>query len=223
MDTTNAISAYVMRRTYSNNVSYLPADQLIDMNVRYRRIITAITGKVQDFFWTWGDANTTTTQSEYEIGKFTFTDTFTRDIISVDGVSIKYKTGQDFTKLEKGDFSSLDYDFSRYTTWTGTPFYFVRDTSIFVAPNALEAVTGGLRVYGNYRPLDLTLSASTTEIKIPLLYTYVIAEGMCADYWMSQGKYDVANVFEARFEAGLQKIVNNLAIRDREVGTWITE
>ena len=46
---------------------------------------------------------------------------------------------------------------------------------------------------------------------------------MCADYWMSQGKYDVANVFEARFEAGLTKIVNNLAIRDREVMGFITE
>ena len=40
---------------------------------------------------------------------------------------------------------------------------------------------------------------------------------MCADYWMSQGKYDVANVFETRFENGLQKIVNNLSIRDREI------
>jgi len=53
MDTTNQISAYVQRRTFSNAQSYLTTDRLIDMNVRYRRIITAITGKVQDFFWTY--------------------------------------------------------------------------------------------------------------------------------------------------------------------------
>ena len=46
---------------------------------------------------------------------------------------------------------------------------------------------------------------------------------MCADYWMSQGKYDEANVFETRFENGLQKIVNNLSIRDREISGFITE
>ena len=97
----------------------------------------------------------------------------------------------------------------------------MRDKSIFIAPTVTATSLGKLS--GNYRPLDLTLSDSTTEIKIPLLYTYVIAEGMCANYWMSQGKYDVANVFEARFEAGLTKIVNNLAIRDREVMGFITE
>ena len=72
MDTTNQIATYVRRRTFSNSVSYPNADLLIDLNVRYRRIITAITGKVQDFFWTWGDTNTSTTQNEYTIDTFTF-------------------------------------------------------------------------------------------------------------------------------------------------------
>ena len=132
MDTTNQISAYVQRRTFSNAQSYLPADRLIDMNVRYRRIITAITGKVQDFFWTWGDTNTVTTQNEYVIDSFTFSDTFTRDIISIDTVSLKYKTDYDFLKLDKGDFNALDFDMSNYSDWGGTPFYFVRDKSVFI-------------------------------------------------------------------------------------------
>lgn len=117
MDTTNQISTYVQRRTFTNTSSYILADRLIDMNIRYRRIITAITGKVQDFFWTWGDFNTTTTQNEYEIDKFTFTDTFTRDIVSVDSVSIKYKSTYNFLKLSKSDFTALDSDFSTYTNW----------------------------------------------------------------------------------------------------------
>lgn len=61
------------------------------------------------------------------------------------------------------------------------------------------------------------MSDSATEIKIPLLYTYVLADGICADYWTSQGKYDQANVFEARFNEGLQTMINNLSIRDREI------
>ena len=95
------------------------------------------------------------------------------------------------------------------------------DKSIFIAPTVTATSTGKLS--GNYRPLDLTLSDSTTEIKIPLLYTYVIAHWMCADYWTSQGKYDVANVYEAKFAEWLQVMVNNLSIRDREIMGYVTE
>lgn len=209
--------------TFSNTQSYLLADRLVDMNDIYKECISEITAKVQDFFWTWGDANTVTTQSEYEIGKFTFSDALTRDIVSVDGVSLKYKTGQDFKKLEKGDFSALDADFSTYTTWAGAPFYFVRDTSIFIAPNAIQAVTGGLRVYGNYRPLDLTLSDSITEIKIPLLYTKTIAYGMCMNYWMSQGNEQKASIWEKKYVEKKQKMIDNLSGRDAEIMGFITE
>ena len=215
MDTTNQISAYVQRMTFSNPSSYLPADRLIDMNVRYRRCITAITGKVQDFFWTYATFPTVVGQQEYTIDSFTFPDTFARDIISVDWVSIKYDASGDYYKLQKGDYNDLSGDLSLYTDYAGTPFYFVRDKSIFIAPTVTSITTGKLS--GNYRPLDLTLSDITTEIKIPLLYTYVIAHGMCADYWTSQGKYDVANVYEARFNEGIQTMVNNLSIRDREI------
>jgi len=46
---------------------------------------------------------------------------------------------------------------------------------------------------------------------------------MCADYWMSQGKYEEANVFESRFEQGIEKMVKSLSIRDREIMGYITE
>lgn len=141
MDTTNQIATYVRRRTHSNAVSYPNADLLIDLNVRYRRTITAITGKVQDFFWTWATFDTLSTQNEYTIDSFTFPDTTTRDIVSVDSIAIKFKADQDYYKLKKGDFSALDYDFTNYTDWGGEPFYFVRDKSIFIAPNPLENAT----------------------------------------------------------------------------------
>lgn len=217
MDTTNQIYAYVLTQTHSNAQSFTSANFLTYANVRYRRAIIAITGKVQDFFQTWWLANTLTTQNEYTIDKFTFSDETTRDIISVGGISVKFTTDNEFYKLEKRDISSLDMDFSRYTDWAWTPFYFVWDKSVFIAPNPTEAVTGWLKIYGNYRPLDLTLSSSTTEIKIPLLYTYVLADWICADYLTSQGIHNEAQVFEQKFKDGLQEMVNNLSIRDREI------
>ena len=75
------------------------------------------------------------------------------------------------------------------------------------------------KLSGNYRPLDLTMSDSATEIKIPLLYTYVLADGICADYWTSQ-KWPTspeAIGFEQKFNDWLQTMINNLSIRDREI------
>lgn len=181
MDTTNQISAYVKRMTFSNDQSYLPADRLIDMNDIYKECIKNITSKVQDFFWTWGYSNSVAGQYEYTIDSFG-----SLDILSIDSVSIKYKSDGDYIKLDKGDFNSLGSDFDNYADWGGKPFYFVRDKSIFIAPVAPESVTDGWKIYGNYRPEDLTLSDSTTEIRIPLLYTKVIAYGMCMNYWMAQ-------------------------------------
>lgn len=215
MDTTNSIYAYVVTQTHSNTQSFTSANFLTYLNVRYRRWIVAITGKVQDFFWTYATFPTVVGQQEYAIDSFTFPDTFSRDIISVDWVSIKYDPSGDYYKLQKGDYNDLIGDLSLYTDYSGTPFYFVRDKSIFIAPTVTATSTGKLS--GNYRPLDLTMSDSATEIKIPLLYTYVLADGICADYWTSQGKYDQANVFEARFNEGLQTMINNLSIRDREI------
>lgn len=117
MDTTNQLASYIRRKTTSNTTSYPNTSVLQDLNVRYKRACSAVTGKVQDFFWTWATFNTVTTQNEYTIEKFTFPDATTRDIVSIDSVSIKFKADQDFTKLKKGDYNSLDYDFSRYSDW----------------------------------------------------------------------------------------------------------
>lgn len=220
MDTTNQLASYIRRKTTSNTVSYLNADLLQDLNVRYKRACSAITGKVQDFFWTWWTTNTLTTQNEYGILQFTFSDTTTRDVVSIDWVSIKFKSDQDFYKLSKWDFTGLDFDYANYTDWAWNPFYFVRDSSIFIAPNPLENVTNGLKIYGNYRPLDLTLSDSATEIKIPLLHTDFLAYGVIADYWNEQLREDKAQSWEAMYNNWLMDMVNSLSIRDREITSY---
>jgi len=220
MDTTNQLASYIRRKTTSNTVSYLNADLLQDLNVRYKRACSAITGKVQGFFWTYATFDTVTTQNEYSIEKFTFPDATTRDILSIDSVSIKFKADQNFYKLKKSDYNNLDSDLANYSDWAGEPFYFVRDTSIFIAPNALENVTAGGKISWNYRPLDLTLSDSTTEIKIPLLHADFLAYGVMADYWNEQLREDKAQVYEQMYLNGLTDMVNSLSIRDREITSY---
>lgn len=221
MDTTNQLASYIRRKTTSNTTSYPDTSVLQDLNVRYKRACSAVTGKVQDFFFTWGFSPTVLGQNEYTIEKFTFPDDTTRDIVSIKSVSVKFKSDQDYYKLDKWDFNGLDYDFANYADWGGKPFYFIQDTSIFIAPNPIEAVSDGLKIYGNYRPLDLTLSDSTTEIKIPLFYTDFLAYGAIAEYWNEQMREDKAQAYEQMYEKGLQEMVNSLSIRDREI-IWYT-
>jgi hypothetical protein len=111
MDTTNQLTSYIRRKTTSNTVSYSDANLLQDLNVRYKRACSAITGKVQDFFFTWWIAPTVLNQNEYTIEKFTFPDATTRDIVSIKTVSVKFKEDEEYTKLDKWDFNGLDYDF----------------------------------------------------------------------------------------------------------------
>ena len=217
MDTTNQLASYIRRKTTSNTVSYPDASILQDLNVRYKRACSAITGKVQDFFFTWWIAETVLDQNEYTIEKFNFPYDTTRDIISIKSVSVKFKSDDDYYKLDKWDFNGLDYDFANYTDWGGNPFYFIQDTSIFIAPNPTEAVIDWLKIYGNYRPLDLTLSDSTTEIKIPHLYGDSLEYWVIAVYWNEQMREDKAQSYEAMYSNGLQDMVNSLSIRDREI------
>lgn len=176
MNSTQDILTFSRTLTRSNSSSFTDANALIFLNARYRTMIDGITGKVQDFFWTWGYGNLVANQSEYSFDSFTMQDATTRDVVSIDSISVKYKTANDPQKIEKIDFNALDDDLSNYANWGGNPFYFVRDNSVFFYPAPTESVTSGLTVYGNYRPLDLTISSSTTEIKTPKLYNRVLAD-----------------------------------------------
>lgn len=217
MDTTNSIIAYARVRTNSNTYSYTTANALLNLENRYRRVISAINSKVQTYFWTWGISDLVANQTEYTIDSFTFPDTTTRDITNIDKVSVKYTSTSDFLPLEKSSFYSLTDDWANYANYAWTPFYFIRDNSVFIAPWVTTWVTNGFKIYGSYRPQNLTASDSTTEIKTPALYNYILAEGICADYWESQLKSNQAQVFEQRFETWLKALIEWLSNRDRDV------
>lgn len=115
MDTTNAIIAYSRVRTNSNEYSYTTTNALLNLNNRYRRVVSAINSKVQTYFWTWGISDLVADQTEYTIDKFTFPDDTTRDITNIDSASVKYTSTSDFLPLEKSSFYSLSDDWANYS------------------------------------------------------------------------------------------------------------
>lgn len=223
MNSTQSLTTYSRRLTYSNTVSYPDADALVDINMWYRQMIMAIVAKVQDFFWTWGTTNAVIGQNEYVMEQFTFTDTFTRDVLSIDSVSVQYSTTGDMFKLKKWDFASLDFDPTVYADYAWEPFYYVRDNSVFIFPSPTVAVTGWVKIFGNYRPINLTLSTTESEIKTPVLYNNLLSFYQCFSYWMSQWNENKADRFEKKFNDGILKMVDSLSIRDREVMGYVTD
>lgn len=218
MNSTQSLTSFTRTSlTNSNTISYPDAQAMTDMNFWYRDMIVAITTKVQDFFWTYWSTDSVIGQSEYTIEQFTFSDATTRDIISIDGISVKYATWSDYYKLKKTGFDSLDLDLSKYATWAGEPFYFIRDNSVFVFPTPTNVVTGWVKISGNYRPLDLTISSDESQIKTSRLFNIALSYYQAYMYWTSALRDDKAQYYKALFEQEKMKMVDTLSSRDREI------
>lgn len=218
MNSTQSLTSFTRTSlTNSNTVSYPDAQATTDMNFWYRDMIVAIVTKVQDFFWTYGSSDSVIGQSEYTIEQFTFPDASTRDIVSVDWVSVKYATDSDYYKLKKTGYESLDLDLSKYANWGGEPFYFVRDNSVFVFPTPTNVVTGWVKISGNYRPQDLTLSTDESQIKTSRLFNMLLSYYQAYMYWTASLRDDKASQYKAQYEIWKQQMVDTLSSRDREI------
>lgn len=213
MSTPSQLIAKARRQSYSNSVSYVDADAVLDLNNRLQVLYSRIQSEVDEgHHWDYGTANTVVWQSEYSIGSLG-----TLKINQVDGVSVKYNTTDaSYTKLTKVDYNSLDYDMQAYFDWSGMPFYTVKDQSIFIFPSPTVAVTNGIKIFTINQPADVTISSVETDIKIAPRFHNVVISGMVADYWYSNGREDKGNIYEQKFNIGGDQMVKFMKNRSQE-------
>ena len=173
------------------------ANALIFLNRWYRKLINEIRTKVdEDYFYNEWTVDSVIWQREYSLEK---RDSDTPWIVKIKGVSIKYKSTDDYIKARPTTFANLDRDLTWYETnqpaWE--PFYIVSDNSIFIYPKPTEVVTNWIKLYWIADPVELTTSSSEWDIKIPLEYHYILPLSM-AYYsfkarWMINEKNDCLN------------------------------
>lgn len=214
MSTPSELISKARRQTHSNSVSYTDSDAILDFNNRYQTIIWRIQTEVDEWhFWTWVTDATVNWQSEYNIESMS---TWLK-INQIDKVAVKFfSTDTNYTTLTRIDFNTLDYDFSSYSTWAWQPFYFVKDTSVFIAPTPTENVTAWIKVYVVYQPADLLTTDTEASIKIAPRFHKYIVDWMCADYWYANGKEDKWQLYEAKFNEWVTAMIKAMKNRTQE-------
>ena len=214
MSTPTQLIAKARRQTHSNSVSYSDSDAILDLNNRYEQIIGRIQTEVDEWhFWTWVTDTTTSGQSEYNISEMAWG----IKINQIDKVAVKFfSTDANYTPLTRVDFNTLDYDWANYSDWAWTPFYFVKDTSVFIAPTPSESVIEWIKTYVVYQPSDLTTSSTEDDIAIVPRFHQYLVNGMCADYWYANSKEDKGNLYEQKFTQWVDQMIKAMKNRAQE-------
>lgn len=196
MSTPSQIIAKARRQTYSNSVSYTDSDAILDLNNRLQILYSRVQSEVDEWHhWNYWITDSVVGQSEY-----TITNLSTLAINQIDGVSVKFNTSDDnYTKLNRIDFNSLEYDMQAYEDWAWSPFYTIKDQSIFIFPAPTVAVTNWIKIFSIQQPADVTTSSSESDIKIAPRFHNAIVYGMIADYWNANGRDDKWNKYDAMF------------------------
>jgi hypothetical protein len=213
MSTPAQLISKAQRQTYSNTSSYPNTDALLDLNNRLQILYSRIQTEVDEgYFWNYATANTVVSQAEY------VTDVVgSLKINQVDGISVKYKsTDAGYTKLKPVAFESLDFDMAEYATFTGEPFYFMKDQSIFIFPSPTEAVTSGFKIFSINQPADVTYAGVEADIKLQPRWHQIAVYGMCADYWYANGKEDKGNLWESKFTTAGDTMIKSMKNREQE-------
>lgn len=214
MSTPSAIIAKARRQTHSNSVSYTDSDAILDLNNRYQTIIWRIQTEVDEWhFWTWVTDTTTSGQSEYNISEMS---TWLK-INQIDKISIKFfSTDTNFTPLTRVDFNTLDLDLATYSDWAWTPFYFVKDNSVFVYPTPSQTVAGGVKAYVIYQPDDVTTSSTEDDLAIAPRFHQYLVDGMCAEYWYANGNENKGQFYDAKFDKWVNAMISAMKNRAQE-------
>lgn len=213
MSTPAQLITKARRQSYSNSVSYIDADAILDLNNRLQILYSRVQSEVDEgHHWNYATADTVISQSEYTIITL-----WSLAINQIDWVSVKYNTSDaSYTKLNKVDFNSLDYDMQAYSDWSWYPFYTVKDQSIFIFPAPTVAVTAGLKIFSIQQPADVTTSSTETDIKIAPRFHNTIVYGMVADYWYANGREDKWNLFEQKFTTWWDQMVKFMKNRSQQ-------
>ena len=158
------LASELLAFTGTTNTNYDTVPRYIDLNKSYHFIEDCITEVVWEsyFYQEFTSDATVAGQKEY-----TMTPTIVWNLDWINktlGVSIDY--GDWYTKADKIDVNSLEYDVSWYETNqpTANPIYTIQDNSIMIFPVPTATTIGTLRLYVVQNLIDITASTAEADI-----------------------------------------------------------
>lgn len=199
-----------LRLTHTNVNDYNATQSVEDLNLVYQDMVDEIVVNTKwDYFWDLGQTNTVVNQSEYVAEKLGIAPD-DLDIKKINKVFVKYRsTDQYKTKLRYQNPWVLEYhpDWYKANQSTSDAFFYIQDTSIFIYPDPEEAVTDGLELFVINKPAELDESSVEADIEIPTQFHKVMADGLKASIYQSQGKINEAQVAQQEYDMWVNKMV----------------
>lgn len=208
--TTQEIINRARRLCYTNSVQYNDTQALEDLNIIYNDICNSIIQEVNEwFFWDIFKTDTVVWQSEY---------TFPNNVLKVEEIYINYWDW--YVKAINKELISLTKDawyYEEYESKT-SPFYEIKDWSIFIYPTATEITTDWVKMRAIITPVDVTISDT---VVIPTEYHYIISEWMKQFIYQSRGKTNEKNDAELEYKNKKEDMLFQLTDRRNTPTNWL--
>jgi len=173
-------------RTQTSTSAWQKSDafMLADLNIVYKEIFSRLATKSKKYTRQTYKTNSVVWQSEYQIPKSSVTDTGLKRVLNI---NIKYSSDGDYLPCKLYDTSTaVDSE----ATDKNNPYCIVRDGSIFVYPAPTAVVSDWIIIEWQYIPLDLTLTTTSTQIKLESEYHDLLV------YWLNMRNFGDKQLFD---------------------------
>ena len=134
-------------------------DYLTYLNIVYKDVFSRLSVNSKKYTWQTYTTDIVANQSEYILPNPT-SDT------DNGGMKVLLNVFYDKKKIPVYD-TSLYNDYKDLTDKNNKPYWIIRDGSIFIIPIPDKSITWGLVIEWKYIPVDLSLSSTSDDIKLP--------------------------------------------------------
>lgn len=163
---------------------------LADLNLVYKDIFSRLATKSKKYAWDIFTADLVAGQNEYILPQWSATEAWIKRVLKVE---VLWKDWFE-------NYPIFDTSFRIDQDWDWKPYCINRDWSIFLYPAPKENATWWLKIQWQYMPIDLLLTSTSADIKLPVEYHKILLLWLNAycfgDKQMIEKKTEAENTYE---------------------------
>lgn len=177
--TVNEILDFWTRNAWTTLSQVWTSTALIYANIAYHELEECIRNDVnEDYFYDYFTTDFVASQNEYVLEEQSWTAIGINKILSV---WAKYTSSATTFSPVTAYWTGSLFDTEEYLQANqsgASPFYTVKDNSLFIYPYPLETVSNWLRVHASINLIDLVSWGAESTVKFPRNFHFVIGLGM---------------------------------------------
>lgn len=184
------------RRQTATSIWQIDNDKYLELlNTVYKELFSKLSVASKKYTWQSYTTDIVATQTEYILPTHSDSQTGIKLLLDV------------FYKWEKINIFDSNRKYSDDLHNGLTPYWVVRDWSIFIYPTPEENVSWWLRIEWKYIPLDLLLTDTEDNIKLPVEYHNILVKWLNAAAFGEKQIYDKQQLWEWYYNIDIQNMI----------------